>query len=486
VTETEAREFLASGKWDMDRSPPKVTTEGETTTVVYSIGRCVAMQAEYPSAQTLPKPYQKDYPDLLETIGSFTTSSLHRDGFADAQATAAVSGEGVAAEILVTVTGTDPAIEGYATIHPAFLDGEHGAQAILGSMDCQACGACDSCNGMCGPGNAGSPPDTCWDPSNAPKKDPWAAMLPLGLPMLNQKTVLFLDYPPLPALTGKDYLNNFTMCRWGRVMSAAGAEDPTLYETIVDARPVAAPGSGVSSYLPQAVPTYDTADVGAQYLTPQLELLTDPTQGAERNTLPVAVFGGDAIEAWTQILGLPSEPSIPTEGVDSISGSEKQTAWVVTNHPDVTSYNCCTQDTACASPSYGPSNELQEDELIDLQVACWLQLMGTDPSRDSTDAWTDCASRWNPDPSTNPPAPPPSAADARTACIQEKIDNGNKNAVCCSWQDAWAYCEQHGDNACATLDCTVDPAIVAKAPPTPSWQEDTCNSFRYFCTGNGD
>ena len=202
---------------------------------------------QYPSAYSLPTEYQAYYPDILQTIRSFTLQSALRDGFADAQITVQLYQSGDSSQYLVSATSTNQAIQQYGTVHPAFLDGNHGIQSVIGSERCEACKSCSSCS-LC---TTATDPG-CWNPAPV-SGQPWAMYLPLGLPMLNQKTTLFLDYPPLTALTGKnpdgsygDYLSNFTMCRWGRVLNAAGASNPYAYETIVDSRPVAAPGLGLA------------------------------------------------------------------------------------------------------------------------------------------------------------------------------------------------------------------------------------------------
>ncbi|MFP3344748.1 hypothetical protein R0J87_19920, partial [Halomonas sp. SIMBA_159] len=69
----------------------------------------------------------------------------------------------------------------FARQHQRFVNARHGGQAALGVA------ACKDARG-------------CWEP-NA-EDQPWALFLPLGLPLTSQKAVLFLDYPPVPALTG--------------------------------------------------------------------------------------------------------------------------------------------------------------------------------------------------------------------------------------------------------------------------------------------
>jgi hypothetical protein len=160
------------------------------------------------------------------------------------------------------------------------------------------------------------------------------------------------------------------------------------------------------------------------------------------------------------------------------------TNWIGGNHPDTTAYNCCSGDTTCGSPSYGPSQDLVCNEQADFSTACYLQYINNDPT-----ALAACLRRWMPwvpiPVSKNPCSsgqtatkPPPAPADQIAQCIQEKLDNGNPAGVCCNWGQAYQYCTHYNGVACATNDCNVSgfPA----PPPTPQYQTDSCNHYRFF------
>jgi len=55
--------------------------------------------------------------------------------------------------------------------------------------------------------------DDCWNKNNTRPDEPWAFFPQFGLPMVMQKSVLLLNYPPSTALVEKNYLNTFTMNR---------------------------------------------------------------------------------------------------------------------------------------------------------------------------------------------------------------------------------------------------------------------------------
>lgn len=421
------------------------TTKAPGDAVSYTLGSEAEVRALYPDASWLPQPYAADYPDLAATVAEFTRQSLERDGVADASVKVALEGEAGARSVRVRITPADDTSRRYAEVHPRFLDQAHAQQALKGIAACR-----DK------PG--------CWDPKPV-EGEPWAAYLPLGLPMVNQRTVLFLDYPPVPALTGKDYLDNFTMCRWGRVMGAAGAQAPTTYETIVDSRPIAAAGSGQDAYLPDPLSYFDdTTGAAGRYITPMLGLLA----GGEE-ARPVAVFGSAARKAWARIAGR-SQVGVLDVGTADLGKDAGEVAWISTNHPDVTSYNCCPGDP---DKSCGTSHALLTDESKDFTAACWLITMADNPGMTPEAARAACAQRW-----TQPAA----AADRQALCVQAKLDNNNTAALCPSYQEAWNYCSAHGANACASYDCKYDPQAVAEPVPPPSrrpagW-ENTCNSYR--------
>jgi hypothetical protein len=259
------------------------------------------------------------------------------------------------------------------------------------------------------------------------------------------------------------------MCRWSRVLSAVGASVPTEYETIVDSRPIAAGGSGMDPYLPAPQVAYNSPS-GGQYITPMLQLLTDPVGASGPATLPVAVFGATARQTWGQMVG-GGTPAVLQVGSTPILG--KSTGWISTNHPDVTSYNCCPADPYHPCTTYGGSYALVPDEQQDFVAACWMQAMGAQPAASPQGTETACAGQWMPDAGIT-------GNNALSECMQEKLDNNDPYAVCCSWAQAWTYCQMHGNNACATLDCDVDGGPTP--PPMPS---ETCNEMRFFLLRDG-
>lgn len=396
--------------------------------VTYSIGAKEVVRTLYPDQSWLPEKYKKHYPDLAGTIRHYTLQSLKRDGVEGAQVRVAFVRQGDAEHVQVSIKPVNAVTRRYAEVHPRFLDKEH-AQVALAAV--RACAA-------------SKPPATCWEPHGA-QATPWAFYLPLGMALANQKAIMFMNYPPAVALEARDYLDNFTIHRWNQVLERAGVAGRDSFDVILDARPIAAAGSGQDALLPDPITWYR----GAAYLTPMLQLLTEPVDSASGSTRPVAVFGASPRRTWARIVGK-AELDVLDVGETVLSGQEKKTRWIVTNHPDVTTYNCCAQDgsDACRSKSDGKfSQRLLADEKIDFVAACWLQRTTSDPSLSAQDAKDQCVSTW---------MDKPSPAHQQALCIQAKLDNQNKAAACPTVEKARQYCAAHNANACATLDCRYD------------------------------
>jgi len=383
----------------------------------------------YPDKSWLPPYYQPSYPDLATTIRTYTAQSIARDGISGAS----VGGVEILEDgrPMVMITGPDPdALDAFATMHARFLDAAHARQGLNGVALCQ--------------GTTG-----CWDPH--PGAQPWAFFLPLGLPLSRQKAVTFLNYPPADSLRDVDYLDNFTMKRWAAVLETVGIVDPVRYETIVDARPIAAPGSGQASYMPDITTYFNQAGSDHDYVTPMLRLLTNPPARTGATSLPVMVLGSPSRQAWAAILGK-SSVGLLEVGTATLPGAERPTAWVAGNHPDVTSYQCCPGDP---HPSCQGSYDLVADEKIDLQVACIIQALAEDPGADPDTVKGRCAEQW----ALNPPP-----ANQSAICVRARLDyNFEAQGQCPTPEAARAFCTHFVNNACPAGIYTCDTQTAGPA-----------------------
>ena len=374
----------------------------------------------YPSASWLPEPYQKYYEGYAvdEIIKLFTVDSLNRDGISfDSVIVQLDAGE---ANYVVTIVTDDQNASYYETVHPQFVS-NYGA-ALRGVQKCME-------------------QTGCWNKNNTHKDEPWAFFPQFGLPMAMQRSALMLNYPPSTALTEKNYLNTFTMHRWTRVLGAVGIDDPTLYETIVDIRPIAAPGSGTSQNLPDAQTYFNdpTGATGGYYIIPQLSLMVDPQSSSAAQTLPLVVLGTPAREDWNKITGAGED--VLSTGTTTIPGASKPTPYILGNHPDVTTYQCCPGDPSSQCEN---SFDLVADEEIDVQIACWARAMSDNPDSDPEKALADCKSKWV----TNR-----SADDDLTFCALARMDSNECFDKDIDWATAIDYCKSHNNNPCASYAC---------------------------------
>lgn len=422
----------------------------------------------FPSAQTpdLPPYYatKKYFPQTLQnSIETFVKASLQRDGL-DVGVTVTVDG----GKATLGLTSSDPAVlaqaAGYRTVLPAFMSSARAGLGLAGAGACQAAAG-------------------CWDPQ--PGVSPWAFYLPLGLPMVNQKAVMLLNYPPSDALCSADYLSNFTMARWNGVLTRVGIADPVLYQTIVDLHPIAAPGSGQSACIHNTTKYfYDAA--GPNYDLSMLDLLVNPSGRTTGNTVPLQVAGSDSLAVWSQIVGskiVPGQVGVFTRpGLPGIP-------WVATNHPDVTSYQRCpgdikaakaeasssasacspSSDAATATVSYS-DNQLVQDEVMDLQAACVLQVLAQDPTASPTEVLKVCASQWCVEDNGK--------CNRHAVCVQARLDYDFMSEGHCKCEAAAiAFCGANGDNACPSSTTVTSCAPYnAQCPATPS-SYSTCKSL---------
>ena len=354
---------------------------------------------------------------LEAVIELFTKSSLQRNGISFDDVTVKLDGSG---NVVVTIDSDDSNAAAYQTVHPRFLTNY--AAALQGVIKCKQ-------------------QTGCWNKNNTHEDEPWAFFPQFGLPMAMQRSVLMLNYPPSTALTGKDYLNTFTMNRWTRVLTRVGIDNPTLFETIVDIRPIAAPGSGTSQNLPDAQTYFNdpTGTTGGYYINPQLSLMLDPQSSSEDQTLPLVVLGTWAREDWNKITGT-GEAALST-GATTIPGAAKPTPYILGNHPDLTTYQCCPNDP---SSSCDGSKDLIQDEEIDVQIACWAQAMSSNPNSNPKQVLAACKDKWVTNRSAN---------DDLTFCALARMDSNECFDKDIDWNTAIDYCKSNDNNPCASYAC---------------------------------
>lgn len=392
-----------------------------------------------------PAPGKNGYPDdTREIIRAYLLQSLKRDqiahGGVQVDMTKDRSGQDA---YRIRIMSSDPKATQYPRVHAEWLSKAVAGRALSGIRECKEIGS------------------DCWNPLQGTADIEWEFFLPLGLPMVAQRAIMLLHYPPYASLKDGDYLKNATLERWERLLRSVGVpeRDVSLYETIVDIIPIAAPGSGQSAYLPTFMATYffDYAKKDRAYVSALLKLLADPpTNPSRRTTRPVIVFGGEATSYWLakyadQLLkGEQLQPYAPERkrtrpqlrvlDVGSVKldpMAEKSTPFMIANHPIAAVYaDCNTEPT------------IVEMVTQDLTTACFARKLGADPGADPKSVREGCA------PSALPRGSTLICANARIDKLpfSERFACERDKQQC--WDLAVAWCQEHNNDYCAAARAT--------------------------------
>ena len=396
---------------------------GSKPLITYTLASRKDIDALYPVIQTAS---QSDYDRSMAVASSiqlYLQNSLRRDLITDA---CGLSVTPLGAKgYQVSFQSDHPHAASYGATQSAWL-----GRAALGLKGVQAC--------------QGSKDAACWQPkgSGLACTGPWQFYLPLGLPMLSQKIVMLLHYPPYSALQQSDYLNNATLNRWQRLLTTVGVApaDWTLYTTTVDLFPIAAPGSGQSGCFPTTNAVHYFGGEGSLYIPTMLDALVSPSAGAPQGaaTRPVVIFGGEALGYWNA-----SYPQAPTgvlkAGRVNLTPAQpqKMTPFMGANHPIAAVYQTCTS---------APGITVMAGQ--DLATACFAKTMGDSPDADPVVVGASCQRAYE--------KPAPDSAQAAQLCTTAVIDKSPQFAPW-SKPQALAWCAQHNNQVCPLPDYSVTP-----------------------------
>lgn len=223
------------------------------------------------------------------------------------------------------------------------------------------------------------------DYQNLPPNTGWQFYLPLGLPMLNQRAVQFLHFPPDYTLTNRDYLDSETSGYWEELLKANGVPVPelALYETVVDRKPIA-----TDDKHPPNTKKHDFDD----YVTGMLRRLLLPATGAADRTLPVLAGGAPARDFTNTFPGMrlalpPDGKSQPGPACLGTIVEDGRRSWALaTYHP------CVFVELAEDGDDSPAQDHLRQD-----LIACrWHVQMATTPSRAGDDVLKECIDYWVP------------------------------------------------------------------------------------------
>ena len=396
---------------------------GNKPVISYTLGMRKDIDAMYPAIATASQSRYDRSMAVASSIQFYLQNSLRRDLIADACGLT-VTPLG-AKGYQVSFQSDNPNAASYGASQTAWLS--RAALALKGVQACQS-----------------SQDSTCWQPTGTGLTctGPWQFYLPLGLPMLSQKAVMLLHYPPYSALQQSDYLNNATLNRWQRLLTTVGVAqaDWTLYTTTVDIFPIAAPGSGQSGCFPTANAVRFFGAPGSGYIPKMLGALVDPAVGQTSNTAtrPVIVFGGEALGYWNA--AYPQAPvAVLKAGSVNLNPSQpqKMTAYMGANHPIAAVYQSC-----------GSSPGITTMAGQDLATACFAKTMGDTPDANPQTVAASCQSAYD--------KPKPDSVQATQLCTTAVIDKSPQFAP---WnkQQALAWCAKHNNQICPLPDYAAEP-----------------------------
>lgn len=294
--------------------------------------------------------------------------------------------------------GYEKAARQYAAVLPRLMDKEHAGQAINGSKSCQET-----------PG--------CWNPmegytvNRRDGKVRWHLFLPLGMPIVNQRSVTLLHYPPFVALQKADYLDNMTLKRWQRLLMSVGIpeDEHWLYDNILDVNPIAAPGSGQSEYPNDYLPImlssvyFDSPEKKSDYIRQMLDASLNPEHNAKNKyTLPLLVGGSRLYDpqapGWFRVRykaqmpqnrnGTPQMNVLQAGEISIYPHSKKKTPYMGANHMIAAGVTGKCTDNAAKIP------DIRQYEAQDLVAACFLKKYKDQPDIAPGDAKAQCCTQW--------------------------------------------------------------------------------------------
>ncbi|MFZ3017953.1 MAG: hypothetical protein WA056_05815 [Gallionella sp.] len=285
---------------------------------------------------------------------------------------------------------------------------------------------------------------TCWEPTGTGSSGkpltcsgPWQFYLPLGLPMVAQKMVMLLHYPPYSAMQQSDYLNNATLNRWQRLLVTVGVPqaDWTLYTTTVDIFPIAAPGSGQTGCFPTTSATNFFGNGGTKYIPTMLNslVIAPAVSTVGTNTVPVIIYGAEATGYWNATYP-DAQTGVLKAGSVSLNpdAPTKKTPYMGANHPIAAVYQTCT-----SSPGIVTMDKQ------DLTTACFAKSMAATPDADPVAVEAACQASYF--------SPTPDAEYASQICVTVVVDKSPQFAQW-STDKAKAWCAAHSNNPCPLPD----------------------------------
>ncbi len=278
---------------------------------------------------------------LTQTITHYLQQRIERDGIPNGSVSVTIKG----GQYIATITGESESVKAYPQQLENFLTS--GSKAATAVADLKQAGL--------------------WNSKE------WRFFLPLGLALVNQRSVQLLHFPPDYSLTEQDYLNSKTSQRWELLLKLNGVSptDVDLYETILDIAPIAAPASAGSTLS-------DTYTYFEPYILSMLPLLLTIEEGSPQ-ALPIVAYGSP-VRDWVKTQYGLTTFKVNTATTIAIGG--KASAPILgANHPSYIWY--------VAKQSRKQGLQVMSEDLIS---ACWQARMqkggsGSATINKCTDFW---------------------------------------------------------------------------------------------------
>lgn len=266
----------------------------------------------------------------------------------------------------------------------------------------------------------------------------WHLFPPLGLNLVKQKAILLMHYPPWQVLQEGNFLNCMTTDRWNTILQLAGIppEEISLYRTIVDVNPIAAPGSGQSEYPNDYFPImmasgYFDGAPNRDYIRSMLELYLNPPQRANNShTLPLLVCGSPLYDpqapGWFRAA---YKDQIPADEngivpIDVLQAGEvrirpessRRTPYMVGNHMIAAGVTGRCTDNPGAIP------DIRKYEAQDLVSATFLHLCAENPGMSAKEAKAMACDRYFQNDTGDGAPNPKSEQDSLAICALAQMD----------------------------------------------------------------
>ena len=335
--------LLLNTACDQTQNMEALTTKSATSSYKVSVdlGNTAALTTLY------SYPNSENGETLEQTIEHYLNQRLTRDLISQPSVDVVVTGD----EYVADISGDSASVDEYQLQLTTFLN--NGKLAAKGVEELKKAGK--------------------WDAKE------WRFFLPLGLSIVNQRSVQLLHFPPDYSLPDQDYLNSKTSQRWEQLLklNKVTEAEATLYESILDIAPIAAPASAGGTLT-------DTYSYFEPYVLQMLPLLLDIDEGATE-ALPIVAYGSP-VRDW--VAGHYKLNKFNVNTIAEIAVTKTVKAPILgANHPSYIWY--------AKEQGRDYAMKVMEQDLIS---ACWQASMGSDPSQQSGMVLNSCTSSWNDQP----------------------------------------------------------------------------------------